>query len=420
MKIAVIGSGGREHAIVWKIAQSPLAKQIWAVPGNGGTSLHAKNVDANPSDVRGIADLCSNLRADLVVVGPEMPLSLGLADELTKRGLPCFGPHAAAARIESSKAFAKQLMRRTGVPTADFEVFDEFESFKRYVQTNSDSGSWVVKADGLAAGKGAFVCSTEDEVLSAAYGLLVDRGLGDAGGNVVLERKLSGVEASCMYWCAGTTYAPLPVAQDFKRAYDGDQGPNTGGMGSLCPATTVNEQIQREIGEQIIAPVLVQMEKEGFPYCGLLYAGLMFTAEGPQVIEFNCRFGDPETQVILPVWGGDFVETAMACATGRLDPIAHAISASGHAVCTALVAEGYPGAYSKGTELHEAECTDGQLLFHAGTERSGNRLLSTGGRVLNAVGLGLTRAMACERAYELTRRLAVPGLRYRTDIARES
>jgi phosphoribosylamine---glycine ligase len=419
LKIAVIGSGGREHAILWRLARDSDRHALFALPGNGGTSAIARNVPVDAGNVEQLLIELEPLAPDLVVVGPEVPLALGLADDLHAKGINCFGPSAAAARIECSKVFSKELMRKCGVPTAEFEVFRDFEFFQKFIKHAPEGSGWVVKADGLAAGKGAFVCSTVDEALMHAHTLLVDGSMGDAGKAVVLERKLSGREVSALYLCDGEAFTALPAAQDYKRANHGDHGPNTGGMGSFCPASQLTDVLRLEVEKHIIAPILRALAEDGAPYQGVLYAGLMLTDNGPQVIEFNCRFGDPETQVILPILQGEFSEILLACAQGRLSatsrPAEHPENA---AVCVVLAAEGYPDKYEKAIPLVSVADAQHAFTFHAGTAFQDGKFVSNGGRVLNAVGTGPTVGEAREQAYGLAAQLKVPGLRFRFDIAR--
>jgi phosphoribosylamine--glycine ligase len=418
MKILLIGSGGREHALAWKLAQSPSCSELLALPGNPGIAKLAKLLPA-VNGVSGMVDAISSCKPDLVVVGPEQPLAEGLADRLAERGIACFGPTQSAARIESSKVFAKQLMRDCDVPTAEFHVFDDFALLRDFVKSNPRASGRVVKADGLAAGKGAFVCGDDQEVLAVAHSLLVERSLGGAGTRVVLEEKLSGREASLHYWCDGERCAPLPPAQDYKRAYDGDIGPNTGGMGTLCPAAHAGDAVVEFTTERIVRPVLSELAASDSEFRGLLYCGLMLTDKGPQVIEFNCRFGDPETQVILPCITYDVADVMHQCASGSLDPKRISSRAAQSSVCVVLCAEGYPDSYEKDIALALPECGAGQLLFVAGARQSGAQIVSTGGRVLNAVGFASSVGDARARAYELARRTQVCGLRFRSDIAAE-
>jgi phosphoribosylamine--glycine ligase len=418
VKIAVVGSGGREHAILWRLAREEAAHELFACPGNGGTSALATNVEVDVADTADLAGTVCRLAPDLAVIGPEAPLADGIADALQRKGIACFGPSAAAARIESSKVFAKRLMQRHSVPTADFRVFEDYSALERFVRTAPENGGWVVKADGLAAGKGAYVCSNTDETLRWARALLIEGVLGTSGQKVVLERRLYGREVSALFFCDGERFLALPAAQDYKRAEDGDRGMNTGGMGSFCPAPHLTPELLDLVCSRIVGPVIRALGGEGSPYRGILYAGLMITDDGPQVIEFNCRFGDPESQVILPVWQGNFADVMLACATGTLqNPLDDLANADGAAVCVVLAAEGYPGSYVKHVPLIEVPDSRTAFTLHAGTRRTAEGLVSSGGRVLNAIGLGASVADAREQAYGLTERLKTRGLRFRRDIA---
>jgi phosphoribosylamine--glycine ligase len=418
LKIAVVGSGGREHAMLWRLSRDPGNPKLYALPGNGGTTRLAETIPVDSGNVAALRQALRSLSPDLAVIGPEGPLAAGLSDLLAEDGILCFGPSANAARIEASKVFAKRLMSTHGIPTAEFEVFDEYDALAKYMKQQPWNEGWVVKADGLAAGKGAYVCSSTDETLHTARDLLVEGTLGKAGATVVLERKLAGREVSALYLCDGERFVALPPAQDYKRAEDNDAGPNTGGMGSYCPAPQLTPKLREDVERKIIAPTLDALAMEGSTYRGVLYAGLMLTSAGPQVIEFNCRFGDPETQVILPLLKRNFGATLAGCAEGHLaQDNAGTMAASNAAVCVVLAAEGYPERYKKGIPLIEVADTERTFTFHAGTARENGRLSSTGGRVLNAIGLGDDVESARESAYELAERLRVPGLRFRRDIA---
>lgn len=416
MRVAVIGSGGREHALLWKIRQSPLCTELIAVPGNPGMFDVLDRCETDMS-VNDLVDTIRRNRIDFVIVGPEQPLADGLSDELDRLGILCFGPIQAAARLESSKVFAKQLMRSYGVPTAEFEVFTDFESVQNHISAHPRPNGRVVKADGLAAGKGAFVCRSDAEAMDVARRLLVDKELGTAGTRIVIEELLSGREASLHFFCDGERYVALPPAQDYKRAFDGDKGANTGGMGTFCPAAHVPSKTIREVERQVVEPVLNALRAMGTPYRGLLYVGIMLTETGPQVIEFNCRFGDPETQVMLPCLGYDALEPMLECAKGTLSPSKYAQTTSRCAVCVVLCAEGYPATYRKFVPLVPVESQADQLLFSAGTAMLNGSWVSSGGRVLNAVGLGDTMEIARNNAYKLADRAVVEGLRMRRDIA---
>jgi len=416
MRVAVVGAGGREHALLWKLRQSPSVSELFALPGNAGMRELAVLVPVE-MDVTSLISAIERIKAEFVVVGPEQPLGDGLVDKLSETGIPCFGPMAAAARLETSKVFAKELMRDAGVPTAAFAVFDDIARCEDYIKNAPTGHGRVVKADGLAAGKGAFVCGSDQESLSIARSLLVYKSLGTAGSRIVVEEKLAGREASLHFFCDGERFVALPPAQDYKRAYDDDLGGNTGGMGTFCPTEHVSTALIRECEDRIVRPVLQAMSKIGSPYRGLLYVGIMLTENGPQVIEFNCRFGDPETQVMLPCLEYDILEAMQQCARGNLDPTQFSSEAIRHAVCVVMCAEGYPDTYRKGTPLTQPALFENQLLFSAGTSLQSGRWVSSGGRVLNAVGLGETIADARENAYDLAQRALVPGLRMRNDIA---
>jgi phosphoribosylamine--glycine ligase len=324
-----------------------------------------------------------------------------------------------AARLESSKVFAKELMARENIPTADFHVFDDFPQMRRFLTGGSRQLPWVVKADGLAAGKGAIVCDDGIEALYWGHEMLVSGRFGEAGKRVVLEEKLKGREASVLFLCDGENFLPLPIAQDYKRAEDGDKGKNTGGMGSFAPAKHVTPEILAEVERKVVAPVLAALHRAGTPFCGVLYVGLMLTADGPKVIEFNCRFGDPETQVILPIWPGNLAEAMMACIEGRIRDFGNP-EPDDAAVCVVLAAKGYPDAYEKDIRLQfPSRKTENAVVFHAGTKMGDDGIVSAGGRVLNTVGIGQDITQARQRAYDLAQNLNVSGLRFRKDIAAE-
>ena len=398
MDVLIVGGGGREHALAWKIAQSPELGTLHAAPGNPGIATLGTCHPIQADDSVGLLELCRRLAVDLVVVGPEAPLVAGLADELRGAGVAVFGPSAAAARIEGSKSFAKDVLRAAGVPTA--EELDE------------PRAPCVVKADGLAAGKGVFVCETEAELASA---LPRARAL---GGTIVVEELLEGREVSLFALCDGRTAVPLAPAQDFKRLRDNDEGPNTGGMGSYSPVPWLAQEEVEALVETIHEPVLRELAARGAPFQGLLYAGLMLMEDGPRVLEFNCRFGDPETQAILPCLEGDLLEALSGVAAGSL---AGAELAAGDeaAVTVVLAAAGYPEAPRSGEPIHgiAAAELEGALVFHAGTAVRGESLVSAGGRVLVVTALGDSVANARDRAYRAVERIELPGVQYRHDIA---
>ncbi len=416
MNVLVIGSGGREHALCWKLSQNPRVSRIIAAPGNGGTARVARNVVVKDGDIEGLMALVRDERIDLVVAGPEAPLVAGIADACARAGVPCFGPDAFAAQLEGSKAFAKTVMREAGVPTAPFEVFDDAEAAKTYAR--SHGAPLVVKADGLAAGKGVVVAKTVEEALAAIDDMMVAKHFGAAGGRVVLEDALAGEEASFLAFCDGERYAVLPSAQDHKAAYDGDEGPNTGGMGAYSPAPVLPRERWNQTAELCIAPILKRMAELGHPFKGVLYAGLMFTANGPMVLEYNVRFGDPECQPLLMRLDGDLLEIMLACAGGRLDPSMVRVRPE-TALCVVVAAPGYPGAYPKGMEisgLDEADAMAGVKVFQAGTKAGDGETVTSGGRVLGVTALGATLAEAKKRAYEAASMVHFDGCRFRRDI----
>jgi phosphoribosylamine--glycine ligase len=398
VNVLVVGSGGREHALAWQLGRSPELGELHAAPGNPGIAGLGTCHPVRADDAETLLDLSRQLGIDLVVVGPEAPLVAGLADELRHAGVAVFGPSAAAARIEGSKSFAKEVMRSAGIPTA--------------AELDGPWAPCVVKADGLAAGKGVFVCPTQAEA-EAAWARAKE--LGD---RVVVEELLEGEEVSVFALSDGAEALGLAPAQDFKRLRDGDEGPNTGGMGSYSPVPALSAEEVEELVDAVHRPVLAELAARGRPYQGLLYAGLMLTADGPRVLEFNCRFGDPETQAILPRLEGDLLPALAAAAEGSLTGIELAVSADA-AVSVVLASPGYPDAPETGIPLggiEEAEA-DGALVFHAGTARRGEALVSAGGRVLNVTALGATVTEARERAYRAAERIEFPGVHYRRDIA---
>ena len=413
MNILVIGSGGREHALFRKLMESPQTDKIYAIPGNPGMG---EMTDISVSDNAAILRFAKEKEIGLVVVGPEVPLMNGLVDELESTGICAFGPRANAAEIEGSKSFAKDLMKKYGIPTARYEVFTEAEPARVYIRR--EGAPIVVKADGLAAGKGVIVAMSEQEALDAVNAIMEGNSFGDAGARVVIEEFMEGEEASLLAFTDGKTIRPMISAQDHKRAFDGDQGPNTGGMGTYAPAPVMTPEMIERATEEILKPTIAAMAKEGRPYAGCLYLGLMITVEGPKVVEFNARFGDPETQVVLPLLDGDLVQIMCACADGTLADVPIHWK-DGAAVCVVLVAGGYPAAYEKGNEIHgiaDAEKT-GALVFHAGTAAKEGKLVTNGGRVLGVVGMGEDIASAVRSAYAAVEKISFKDAYYRKDIA---
>lgn len=413
MNILVIGSGGREHALYWKLSESPQTEQIYAIPGNPGMDASAAiALDDHAKILRFVKEK----DIGLVVVGPEVPLMNGLVDELEAAGIRAFGPRANAAEIEGSKSFAKDLMKKYGIPTARYEVFTAAEPARAYIR--QEGAPIVVKADGLAAGKGVIVAMTEQEALDAVDAIMEDHSFGDAGARVVIEEFMEGEEASLLAFTDGTTIRPMISAQDHKRAYDGDRGPNTGGMGTYAPAPVMTPEMTERAVEEILKPTIAAMAKEGRIYRGCLYLGLMVTADGPKVVEFNARFGDPETQVVLPLLDSDLVTIMCACADGTLADVPIRWK-DGAAVCVVLASGGYPGHYDKGQEIHgltDAEAM-GALVFHAGTAMKDGKLVTNGGRVLGVVGRGADISSAVDAAYAAAAKISFKDVYYRKDIA---
>ena len=413
MNILVIGSGGREHALYWKLSESPQTEQIYAIPGNPGMGASAAIA---LDDHAAILRFVKEHEIGLVVVGPEVPLMNGLVDELEAAGIRAFGPRAKAAEIEGSKSFAKDLMKKYGIPTARYEVFTAAEPARAYIR--QEGAPIVVKADGLAAGKGVIVAMTEQEALDAVDAIMEDHSFGDAGARVVIEEFMEGEEASLLAFTDGTTIRPMISAQDHKRAYDGDRGPNTGGMGTYAPAPVMTPEMTERAVEEILKPTIAAMAMEGRTYRGCLYLGLMVTADGPKVVEFNARFGDPETQVVLPLLDSDLVAIMCACADGTLADVPIRWK-DGAAVCVVLASGGYPGHYDKGQEIHglaDAEAM-GALVFHAGTAMKDGKLVTNGGRVLGVVGRGADISSAVDAAYAAAAKISFKDAYYRKDIA---
>jgi phosphoribosylamine--glycine ligase len=422
VKVLLIGGGGREHALAWKMAQSPLLEQLWAAPGNPGIARHARCLDLAADDAEGLGGFARGHDVDLVVVGPEQPLVAGIADALRARGLAVFGPGRRAAAIEGSKAFAKALMARHGIPTARFGAFDDAAAARRFCRELG--APCVVKTDGLAAGKGAIVCATLDDADAAIARCMEAREFGASGATVVVEEFMRGEEVSFFVLAGAGGLLPLGAAQDHKTVFDDDQGPNTGGMGAYTPVPVVDDALRARIMTQIVQPTLAALAAEGAPYQGVLYAGLMLTAEGPRVVEFNCRFGDPECQVLMAALDGDVVPLLAAVARGeRLPAPGSPVGARRAAVCVALASGGYPGAYATGfpiTGIAEAEAQPGVQVFHAGTARRQGRLVTAGGRVLGVTATGPDLPAAIAAAYAGVEQIRFEGMHYRTDIGRRA
>ena len=414
MRVLVVGGGGREHALVWKIAQSPLVKQVFAWPGNPGMAPLAELVD-EPGDISSMARWAEERRIDLTVVGPEDPLVEGLADEFRARGLPVFGPDRRAARLEGSKAFAKDVAREAGIPIPWYRVFEDPDEAMEFIREVDQPVA--VKADGLAAGKGVIVADERQEALEAVEGLMVRGELGKAGRKVVIEEKLDGEEVSFLVITDGERVVPLVSSQDHKPIYEGDRGPNTGGMGAYSPAPLATPELTSVIMDRVIHPAVRQMRELGCPYRGVLYAGLMVTEQGPRLLEFNCRFGDPETQVILPRMDSDLVPLLIEAADGLLE--ASIDWKEDRALGVVLATEGYPTAARTGDVIQGLEDVERDpeiLVFHAGTDRREGEWITTGGRVLCLTALGKSLGEAHGRAYRAAARVTFPGIQYRRDI----
>jgi phosphoribosylamine--glycine ligase len=416
VRILIVGSGGREHALAWKLRQSPLVKDIFIAPGNGGTALEGANVPISDGDLPALVRFALDNKIDLVVPGPELPLVLGIKDAMAAAGVPCFGPDAYGAQLEGSKSFAKEVMRAAGVPTAAFGVFDDADAARAYIRANG--APVVVKADGLAAGKGVVVARTVDEALEAVDDMMVRRAFGDAGARVVVESALAGEEASFLCLCDGETVIPLPSAQDHKAVFDNDEGPNTGGMGAYSPAPVLPESRYGEMIDLVIRPVLRELIRRGHPFTGVLYAGLMMTGDGPMVLEFNTRFGDPECQPLLMRLDGDLAAIMLAGTQGRLHETTLPLKRE-TALGVVMAARGYPGDYAKGmaiSGIEDAEALGPVKVFQAGTERRDGATLSRGGRVLCVTALGDTLADAQALAYRAVAKVRMDNVHYRSDI----
>ncbi len=419
MRILLIGGGGREHALAWKLAQSDKVEKIFAAPGNPGIAMLKKCscIDLKLDDLEKVADYAEEESIDLTVVGPEATLVAGIADVFKRRGLPVFGPSKAAAQLEGSKAFSKELMAKYNIPTAFFKICEDMETAKAYVKEKG--APIVVKADGLAAGKGVVVAMTEEEALEAIEEMMGDHKFGNAGARVVLEEYMEGEEASLLAFTDGKTVVPMLAAQDHKRIFDNDQGPNTGGMGTYAPAPVMTDILRLKATERILKPVVAAMAKEGTPYQGCLYAGLMIKDDVIKVVEFNCRFGDPETQVVLPLLESDLAEIMLACATGTLDQADVAWSDKA-AVCVVMASGGYPESYETGkviTGLAEADAQENTVVFHAGTKNAAGSIVTAGGRVLSVTAVDDNIRAARDRAYAAVENIKFDGAFYRKDIA---
>ncbi|TET83561.1 phosphoribosylamine--glycine ligase [candidate division TA06 bacterium] len=416
MKILVIGGGGREHALVWKLAKSARVKQIYAAPGNAGIAQIATCVNISAEDIDQLIQFALENRIDLTVVGPEAPLTLGIVDRFHQKGLQIFGPSAKASQIEGSKVFAKNLMVYAGIPTPEFEIFETIDPAISYIKEKG--APIVIKADGLAAGKGAIVAKNVNEALRAAQDMLVKGLFGVAGKRIVVEEYLQGEEASVLAFSDGKSVLTMISTQDHKQIYDGDKGPNTGGMGAYAPAPVVDKNMLTDIEERILKLTVREMDGQGCPYVGVLYAGLIITEEGPKVLEFNCRFGDPETQPLFALMETDLFDIMEKTLTQDLKATRIEWT-NQHAVCVVLASGGYPSRYQKGKTiggLNEASALKNVVVFHAGTALSDRKYVTSGGRVLGVTGLGDSLEGAVERAYEGVDRISFEAMYYRRDI----
>ena len=426
MKLLVVGNGGREHAIAWKLRQSPAADEMFVAPGNAGTAQIANNVPIPATDIKGLLRFAQEREIDLTVVGPEAALAAGIADRFQEAGLAIFGPTQAAARIETSKGFAKRLMARHGVPTGSATEFDDFAAAREHVMASSPP--FVIKADGLAAGKGVVVAGTQEEAVEALHRQMVEKGLGDAGERVLVEEHLEGQELSVFAFVDGERVSPMVAARDYKPVNDGDSGPNTGGMGAYSPPSSGiwTDELAGRVRREIMEPVAAALAQEGCPYRGVLYGGLMVTDDGPKVIEFNCRFGDPEAQVVLPRLKTDLLEGMIRTAGGHLEDIALEWD-SRPRVGVVVASDGYPASYDTGYSIRGLDSVDEDVaVFHAGTDvtsggrRSAPEVVTSGGRVLTVVALGDSIEKAREAAYANVERIRFKGAFYRRDIASEA
>ena len=416
MKVLVVGSGGREHTLIWKLKQSKKVDNIFCAPGNGGISKIAKCVNIKADNIRSLADFAARNKIHLTVVGPEAPLAAGIADEFTKRKLKVFAPDKSASQLESSKVFSKEFMRKYHIPTAAFKVFTtaaEAIGFCRTVEYPV-----VIKADGLAAGKGAVVVKNTEQATATIENMMVKKQFGSAGDTILVESFLQGQEISVMALTDGKTIVPLLASQDHKQAFDGDRGPNTGGMGAYCPTGFATDEIMTRINDYVLAPTLSGLNKEGITYKGVLYAGLMITPGGPKVLEYNCRFGDPETQVVLPLLRTDLYELMMAVVNRKLASIGQLSWRNDSAACVVMASKGYPGNYTTGVKIGGLPNKDDNncVVFHAGTVYKNSQYMTSGGRVLGVVGLDKNLQLALNRAYRTVNKIKFEGARYRKDI----
>ena len=417
MKVLVVGGGGREHAICWKLAQSPRVTELYCAPGNGGIAQVAKCVPIKATDVEGMVQWARENAMDFVMVAPDDPLALGMVDALEAAGIRAFGPRANAAIIEASKAFSKGLMKKYHIPTAKYETFTDLDNALSYIR--AQGAPIVVKADGLALGKGVIIATTRAEAVLAVRSMMEEKVFGDSGTRVVVEEFLTGPEVSVLSFTDGETIVPMVSSMDHKRAHDGDQGPNTGGMGTVAPNPYYTPEMAQRCMEEIFLPTIRAMKAEGCPFKGCLYFGLMLTENGPKVIEYNCRFGDPETQVVLPLLEGSLLEVMMATAEGRLHEVPVKFR-DGAACCVVLASKGYPKSYEKGYPITLPALQSGEEIYIAGAEEKDGQLLTSGGRVLGAVAVGDDLPKAVSAAYALADRIHFDNAFCRRDIGRRA
>lgn len=419
-KLLIIGGGGREHALAWKLKQSPRVHKIYIAPGNAGTAQIGENVAIAATDILALADWAQNNKIDFTVVGSDDALALGVADEFQKRGLKIWGPNKQAAQIEASKAFAKELMQKNNIPTAEFKTFTDYEDALPYIEQKG--APIVIKASGLALGKGVAVCKTLDDAKSFLQDAMVNKIFGDSGNEVIIEEFLQGQEFSIHAFCDGNNFQLLPSSQDHKPVFNEGKGPNTGGMGTIAPVPWVTEAIMSEVSSTIVKPALDGLKNLGSPFVGLLYPGLMMTEQGPKVIEFNARFGDPETQSYMRLIKTDLFDILEACAYGTIDKI-NIEWQKKYACCIVLASGGYPGKYEKGkliTGIEQAEALGDIIVFHAGTATKGNQLITNGGRVLGVTAIADDLQTALNKAYAAVKLIHFDGMHYRTDIGQQS
>ncbi|MEZ6065454.1 MAG: phosphoribosylamine--glycine ligase [Planctomycetaceae bacterium] len=423
MKVLVVGQGGREHALVWKLAQSPKVEKVFCAPGNAGTAIEGENVDISATDAKSLVKFAQREGIGLTVIGPEAPLVEGVVDAFLKAGLKVFGPVKAAAALEGSKVFSKEVMRQAGVPTADCRVFNDAELAIAHLKEQAELRGvvpCVVKADGLAAGKGVTVCANQDEAIAAVREAMIERRFGDAGAQIMIEEKLEGQELSVLALVDGRTIVTLEPAQDHKAAHDGDTGPNTGGMGAYCPTPTATPELMDTIIDRVLIPVVHTLRKRGIEFKGVLYAGLMLTQQGPKVLEFNVRFGDPEAQPVLMRLKNDLLDVLLATAEGRLKQLGDLEWDPRPTVCVVMASEGYPGDYEKGRPLRGLEKAaelENVKVFHAGTTIRDGQVVNDGGRVLGVTAIGDDLAAAKKRAYEAVKCIRWDGAWCRKDIS---